>query len=277
MAGDWLGAVGSLAGGLVNGAFSMAGANMNSQAVKEANERNLAYADYYNNNKIQMLVADAKKAGVSPYAVLGSAGGSMSPNLIADTSKGDALGKVGDAMQNALVNATFDKIDTDSKMDDLNIQMKELEIEEMKQRIAKEKASFDTTGGSGSGLSSAEDYWVPYKMPDGSFVMKPNQNLTDMQSENMAEYIGGTTENFFSSEAQRKRLQEHLIKGGFFDPKKDVIYKYLTPLGWKFKAVPKEVGYWEALDYQPKNKKKPLGGNGSDKKGDKILKMTIEK
>lgn len=137
MARDWLGAVGSLAGGLMNGIFSMAGAQQNAQAIKEANDKSLAYSDFYNKNKLQIMADDARKAGLSPYAAVGSASGSMSPTFTANTAMGDGLSKVGDAMQNALVNATFDKIDNNTKMDELDIQMKELEIQEKKAQIAK--------------------------------------------------------------------------------------------------------------------------------------------
>lgn len=131
---DWLG---SIAGGLLQGAFGLAGGAMNSQAIKEANRNSLAYSDYFNKNKIQMAVADAKKAGISPYAVVGGATGSMSPTFTANTAQGDALGKVGDALQNALVNATFQEIDDNSKMKELEIQSKELEIQQKKAEIAK--------------------------------------------------------------------------------------------------------------------------------------------
>lgn len=166
---DWLG---SIAGGLLEGAFGLAGGAMNSQAIKEANRNSLAYSDYFNKNKIQMAVADAKKAGISPYAALGSATGAMSPTFTANTAQGDALGKVGSALQNALVNATFQEIDDNSKMKELDIQMKELEIAEKKAQIAK---------------MNNQDYpsfTNLYKAMNGDVLVTLDSNLMEYASEN---------------------------------------------------------------------------------------------
>ena len=166
---DWLG---DIAGGLLNGAFSLAGGAMNSQAIKEANRNSLAYSDYFNKNKIQMAVADAKKAGISPYAALGSATGSMSPTFTANTAQGDALGKVGDALQNALVNATFQEIDDNSKMKELEIQSKELEIQQKKAEIAK----MNNQNAFGSDVSAVAE--VGFPSPEGGGIsIKPNKGF----------------------------------------------------------------------------------------------------
>lgn len=267
MAGDWLGAVGSLAGGLVNGAFSMAGAEKNSQAIKETNAKNLAYADYYNNNKIQMLVADAKKAGVSPYAVLGSAGGSMSPNLIADTSQGDALGKVGDAMQNALVNATFDKIDNNTKMDDLEVQLKELEIQEKKAQIAKmnNQNAFGsdipsngvasvmglppTPASAPKGFRTGEVLDVGkglqlQKRLDGKYLLTVHPE--SMQGQMVSEGYANQVAMFIDLESQ-------LSNGGFDLIKKDMAKAGLIPQGYDVKYFWTPFGY--VVDYVKKGKK----------------------
>lgn len=166
---DWLS---SIAGGLLEGAFGLAGGAMNSQAIKEANRNSLAYSDYFNKNKIQMAVADAKKAGISPYAVVGGATGSMSPTFTANTAQGDALGKVGDALQNALVNATFQEIDDNSKMKELEIQEKELEIQEKKAQIAK----MNNQNAFGSEMAAVAEVGLP--SPEGGGIpIKSNKGF----------------------------------------------------------------------------------------------------
>lgn len=165
---DWLGDIG---GAVVGGLFNMAGASMQSKAIEEANKKSLAYSDYYNKNKIQMAVQDAEKAGISRYAALGSASGAMSPTFTANTAMGEGLGKVGDALQNALVNSTFEDIDYKSKMQELELQKLELENQEKKAMIAKmnNQNAFgsDIVPVAEVGFPSSEGGGVPIKTKNG--------------------------------------------------------------------------------------------------------------
>lgn len=247
------------------GAFNYAGAKMNAEAVEEANEKSLAYSDYFNKNKIQMLVADAKKAGISPYAVLGSAGGSMSPTFTANTAMGDGLGKVGDALQNALVNATFDKIDNNTKMDDLDVQMKELEIQEKKAQIAKmnNQNAFGSENNPGS-LGVASVMGLPPSAPRGfktGEVMDVGRGL-QLQKRLDGKYMltvhpdsmqgQMVSEGYANQVAMFVDLDSQLSNGGFDLIKQDMKKAGLIPNGYDVKYYWSPFGY--VVDFVKKGK-----------------------
>lgn len=101
MAFDWgglLGGIGGLAGG-IGSIFGGSKGPKTPKIVKKAFE----YQKYFDKNKIQWLVADAKKAGIHPLAALGGSFGSssvQSPSVMpsGQSSWGDHIGNVFDAV-----------------------------------------------------------------------------------------------------------------------------------------------------------------------------------
>lgn len=109
------GSVASIGSSIVGGLFGMAGAAKTAKAIREANEKNLAYQKEFAQNGIRWKVQDAQAAGLHPLIGAGAQGQSFSPSFVGDTSAGDGLANMGQNISRA-VDATLTRKEREEQL-----------------------------------------------------------------------------------------------------------------------------------------------------------------
>lgn len=107
--------IASIGSSVVGGLFGMAGAAKTAKAIREANEKNLAYQKEFAQNGIRWKVADAQAAGLHPLIGAGAQGQSFSPSFVGDTTAGDSLAQMGQNISRA-VDATLTRKEREEQL-----------------------------------------------------------------------------------------------------------------------------------------------------------------
>lgn len=269
-------------GGLFSGVGSIAGGLLNAGMQSTINERNYQMQKEFAQNGIQWKVADAEKAGVHKLAALGAQTYQATPSSVAPDI-GGAVSNASKHFGQAIDDFIEDKsTERQLQLDNMRLQNMKLENEikdSMGQGLGGKKTTFDSREGTGSGLGNPENYFTPFKTPEGDYIMKPNQQLQELISENKLEAFDFWWKSMTSGDMQEKRLMEWLKSQNAISDN-ERIFKFLSPNGWIFRIAPKDMSWYKVFsDYDPSTRKKGTGkkGTGDSEKGDKILKMVIEK
>lgn len=91
-----------LASGAIGAAGSIAGGLINARATRQANNANMAMQREFAQNGIRWRVEDAKAAGLSPLAALGTNVAMPSAQIVGDQSLGNALANSSQNIANAI-------------------------------------------------------------------------------------------------------------------------------------------------------------------------------
>ena len=130
MIGDIIGAIGSLAGGLIS-----------SKASEKQQAQNIAMQREFAQNGVRWKVADAKAAGVHPLFALGASTHSFTPQSVGD-SMGDAVAQAGQNIGRAAQSAmTAGEREKAAALDALTLEKAGLENELLRTQIGQLKQS----------------------------------------------------------------------------------------------------------------------------------------
>lgn len=89
-------------GTALQGAGDLYGAHLNRRSNRAANHANREMQEEFARMGIRWRVADAKEAGLSPLAVIGSTGASAAPSYVGDDSMGSAVSNLGQNISRAV-------------------------------------------------------------------------------------------------------------------------------------------------------------------------------